>query len=65
MKVFDQRIDEIISEECGGYFVYLKKGYAMSNPPQHCFGEDTKKQIQHVLASQVYKCECDSCRAPA
>lgn len=59
----DKRIEEIRDErESGGdFFVYLKPGWALSSPPQHCFGARTKADIRKELRS-VYRCECDECK---
>jgi hypothetical protein len=59
----DKRIEEIRDERNGGgdFFVYLRPGYALSNPPQHCFGAVNKTEIKRTMA-QVYRCQCDECK---
>ncbi len=60
----DRRIDEIRDERNGGgdFFVYLKPGYALSQPPQHCFGARDKSEITRTMKKQVYACQCLECR---
>ena len=60
----DPRIDEICDErgEGGDFFVHLKVGYALSSPPQHCFGARTKNDIRREMKS-VYECDCEDCRS--
>lgn len=59
----DKRIDAIHDERGSGgdFFVYLKPGYALSSPPQHCFGAVDRKDIASQM-KQVYECNCDECR---
>lgn len=59
----DKRIDEICDERGSGgdYFVYLKPGYALSSPPQHCFGARNESEIRRTMR-QVYSCDCAECR---
>ncbi len=58
----DARIDEIRDERGGGgdFFVYLKPGFALSSPPQHCFGARTKTDIRKEMRG-VFKCACEEC----
>jgi hypothetical protein len=58
----DKRIEEVRDErgEGGDFFVYLKPGYALSLPPQHCFGAIDKGEIRDTM-KQVYRCNCDEC----
>ncbi len=58
----DKRIDEICDERPAGgdFFVYLKNGYSFSNPPQHCFGAVSKKEIRETMR-RVTACRCDDC----
>ncbi len=60
----DKRIEEVCDERNSGgdYFVYLKRGYSFSNPPQHCFGAVNKKEISNTMR-RVAKCNCDDCQA--
>jgi len=59
----DKRIDEICDERGSGgdFFVYLKPGWALSNPSQHCFGAINRAEIKETMR-RVYRCECDECR---
>ncbi len=59
----DKRIEQICDERAGGgdFFVYLKPGWALSNPPQHCFGAVNKTAIRQEMR-HVYKCTCDECK---
>lgn len=59
----DKRIDEICDERAGGgdFFVYLKPGYSLSNPPQHCFGAEDRKEIRETMRL-VVSCQCDECK---
>lgn len=60
----DRRIDEICDERNSGgdFFVYLKPGFALSSPPQHCFGAETKADIKREMVT-VRPCSCEDCKA--
>lgn len=62
----DRRVDEIRDERSSGgdFFVYLKPGFAISQPPQHCFGARNEAEIKKTL-KVVYPCNCDDCAALA
>lgn len=59
----DKRIDEIRDERDSGgdFFVYLKDGYSLSDPPQHCFGAVNRKEIRETM-KDVKPCKCEECR---
>jgi hypothetical protein len=59
----DKRIDEICDERStgGDFFVYLVPGFAISDPPQHCFGAVNKAEIRSQMR-QVYQCGCAECK---
>ncbi len=61
--MIDARIDEIRDErgEGGDFFVYLKPGYGLSSPPQHCFGAVNRREISSTMR-QVFKCDCAECK---
>lgn len=60
----DHRIDEIRDERNSGgeFFVYLKNGYSLSTPPQHCFGAENRSEIRSTLR-RVVRCGCDECKS--
>jgi hypothetical protein len=62
--IMDRRIESISDErENGGeFFVYLAPGYSFTNPPQHCFGAESKREIRETM-KRVQKCECGECRS--
>lgn len=61
----NRRIDEICDERGSGgdFFVYLKDGFSLSDPPQHCFGARDKGEIRSTM-KQVKPCGCPECRTP-
>jgi Fe-S cluster assembly scaffold protein SufB len=59
----DRRIAELRDERGSGgdFFVYLKPGYSLSTPPQHCFGAETRAEIKETM-KRVVACSCADCK---
>jgi len=56
----DIRIDAILNEGPGEWFVYLRPGWQMDGA--HCFGEDTRAAVRETM-KRVTACDCTDCHA--